>query len=263
VSATTDQSAEDPIVEELETAIFAFLLVKQRYPILMATAAEMDRLRGRSDIRKTANGAAIQIMRDSFDMLVIDLYSVRERLARNGLFEMLKRTPERLSPIPSTAPDPYLAHLVTGQIRDAAIRLNGTDQPSTSATVENLCARFRDDTKALDDDRNRVRAHRYQQRRDTSDLFIVLPDLQGQIDVMRRYLEDLYLVITHNGHSMDLADTSGNLAEDMADIIVHGSINAACNYYGLARKTEQNPAPWYWHERQETLKAATGHQDVW
>jgi hypothetical protein len=27
----------------------------------------------------------------------------------------------------------------------------------------------------------------------------VLPDLQGQIDIMRRYLEDLYLVITARG----------------------------------------------------------------
>jgi hypothetical protein len=196
-------------------------------------------------------------------MLVIDLYSVRERLTRNGLFESLKQAPARLSPTPSTAPDAYLANLVTKQIREAATRLNGRDQPSTTATVEALCARFRDDTKPLDDDRNRVRAHRYQQRRDTSDLFIVLPVLQGQIDIVRRYLEDLCLVVTHNGHSTDLADSSGHLAQDMADIIVHGSINSACNYYGLPRKTEQNPTPWYWHAREKTLESATGHPDVW
>ena len=263
MTATTDTSIGDPVVDELDTALFAFLLVKQRYPILMATAAEMDRLRGRSDIRRTANDAAIQIMRDSFDMLVIDLYSVRERLTRNGLFDLLKETPSRLSPTPSTAPDSYLANLVTTQVRQAAIRLNGTDQPATLAMVEALCARFIKDTKPLDEDRNRVRAHRYQQKRDTSNLFIVLPELQGQIDVMRLYLEDLYLVITHNGHSMDLADSSGHLAEDMADIIVHGSINAACNYYGLPRKTKENPTPWYWHAREQTLERATGHPDVW
>jgi len=129
--------------------------------------------------------------------------------------------------------------------------------------VEALCTRFITDTKPLDEDRNRVRAHRYQQKRDTSDLFIVLPDLQGQIDIVRHYLEDLYLVITHNGHSMDLADSSGHLAEDMADIIVHGSINEACNYYGLPRKTEENPTPWFWHAREQTLERATGHPDVW
>jgi len=202
-------------------------------------------------------------MRDSFDMLVIDLYSVRERVSRHGLFELLKQTPERLSPTPSTISDAYFAALVTAQIRDAAVRLNRTDQPATLATVEALCARFRDDTNALDEDRNRVRAHRFQQKRDTSHLFIVLPDLRQQIDVMRRYLEDLYLVLTHNGHSMDLADESGNLAQDMADVIVHGSINRACNYYGLPKKTEQNPTPWYWHARRETLERPTGHPDVW
>jgi hypothetical protein len=261
LSATTE-IANDPIVEELDAAIFAFLLVKRRYPVLMETAAEMDRLRTRRDIRRTANGAAIQIMRDSFDMLVIDLYSVRERLTRIGLFDLLKQAPERLSPTPSTAANAYLARIVTTQIREAAIRLNGTDQPSTLETVEALCARFRNDTKPLDEDRNRVRAHRYQQRSDTSDLFIVLPDLQEQIDIMRRYLEDLYLVITHNGHSMDLANSSGHLAQDLADIIVHGSINGACNYYGLAQKTAQNPAPWYWHAREETLKRNTGDADI-
>jgi hypothetical protein len=260
VSADT---TKDAIVEELDTAIFAFLLVKQRYPILMETAAEMERLRSRPDIRRTSNDAAIQIMRDSFDMLVIDLYSVRERISRNGLFELLKQTPERLSPTPSTAPDQHLANLVTAQIRDAAVRLSGTDQPANLQTVETLCVRFRADTNPLDEDRNRVRAHRFQQKRDTSSLFIVLPDLQAQIDVMRRYLEDLYLIITHNGHSMDLADTSGNLAQDMADVIVHGSINAACNYYGVPKKTEQNVTPWYWHARRETLERPNGHPDVW
>lgn len=263
MNAQTEKGAKDPVVEELDTAIFAFLLVKQRYPILVATATEIDRLRSRSDVRGAGNRAANQIMRDSFDMLVIDLYSVRERLTqKDGLFHLLKQDPARLSPAPSTAPDSDLANLVTAQVRQAATRLDGTDQPATLAMVESLYARFMKDTKPLDEDRNRVRAHRYQQKRDTSDLFIVLPDVQGQIDIVRRYLGDLYLVITHKGHSMDLADSSGHLAEDMADIIVHGSINGACNYYGLPRKTEENPTPWYWYARKETLERATGHPDV-
>jgi len=105
-----------------------------------------------------------------------------------------------------------------------------------------------------DNDRNRVRAHRYQQRSDTSHLFINLPDLQTQIDVLERYLTDIYLVVTHKGHSMELADISGTLAEDMADIIVHGSINEACNYYGVTNVTAENPTPWYWNGRRETLE---------
>lgn len=250
----------DPVVEALDRAIFAFLLVKRRYPILMETSALMEQLRQRSDIRPHPNGAAIQIMRDSFDMLVIDLWSIRESLTRDGLFDLLKATPERLVATPSTAPSAHLAALVTKQVRRAAMRLNGSISPPTEATVQALCRRFIKDTAPLDADRNRVRAHRYQQKQDTSKLFIVLPDLQKQIDIMTSYLEDLYLVVTHNGHSMDLADESINLAADMADIIVHGSINGACNYYGMAKKTEPDPAPWYWHAREETLKGKTGRR---
>ncbi len=251
---STNQIAGDPIVKELDRAIFAFLLVKRRYPVLLGTAAAMEQLRKRRDIRPVPNHAAIQLMRDSFDMLVIDLYSIRESLTKDGLFGLLRKSPDRLSPTLSTAVDPYLARLVTSSVLKAAKRLNGTDQAATAATVQDLCNRFRRDTAPLDADRNRVRAHRYQQKTDTSKLFIVLPNLQGQIDIVRRYLSDLYLVITHNGHSMDLAQVSGNLAEDMADIIVHGSINEAVNYYGVTRQTSANPTPWYWHARSDTLK---------
>jgi hypothetical protein len=65
----------EPVVRELERAIRAFMFVRRRYPLLVATAAEMKRLRRRPDIRRAANDAVIQILRDSFDMLVIDLYS--------------------------------------------------------------------------------------------------------------------------------------------------------------------------------------------
>jgi hypothetical protein len=78
VTGSPDGSGVDEIVQQLDREIWAFISVKQRYPILMKTAAEMERLRARQDIRPRSNSAAIQLMRDSFDMLVIDLYSVRE-----------------------------------------------------------------------------------------------------------------------------------------------------------------------------------------
>ncbi len=68
------------IVAKLDQAIYAFLIVKRRYPLLMETSAEMECLRKRPDVRPRSNDAAIQIMRDSFDMLVIDLYSIRESM---------------------------------------------------------------------------------------------------------------------------------------------------------------------------------------
>ena len=75
----TDPYADDPIVQKLEDAIWAFLLVKSRYPVLTATARAVDALRARADLRdRSPNGLIFQILRDSFDMLVIDLYSIRE-----------------------------------------------------------------------------------------------------------------------------------------------------------------------------------------
>lgn len=52
-----------------------------------------------------------------------------------------------------------------------------------------------------------------------------------------------------------------HVARDLADVIVHGSINEAVNYYGMAKKTEENPVPWYWHAREETLKGPEGEPD--
>jgi hypothetical protein len=252
----TESDSSDTLVEELRLAIFFFAEVRQRYPLLRTTAAEMERLRKRTDIRQTPNLAAIRIMRDCFDMLVIDLYSIRERLTKkDGVFDILKRDPVRLAPTPSRVANAHLAEIVTVQVHEAASRLNGP-APASLETIEALCRRFRADTEALDDDRNRVRAHRYQQRSDTSPLFIALPDLQTQIDVLERYLKDIYLVVTHNGHSMDLADSSSRLAWDMADIIVHGSINGACNYYGVTKVTDENRTPWYWNCRQASLEGS-------
>ncbi len=239
---STAPPAADPIVAKLDRAIFAFLLVKRRYPLLIETAAEMERLRKRSDVRPRSNDAAIQIMRDSFDMLVIDLYSIRESmLARGGVFDLLKDSPERLWPKLSSSPDPHLAAIVSSGVRKVAEELTGTDQPATVAIVKALCAQFRKQTKPLDSDRNRVRAHRYEQESDTSKLFIVLPDLQGQIDIVQRYLHGLYLIVTNIHYSMDMSFAAGpeHLSKDLADVIVHGSINGAVSYYGMAKKTPE------------------------
>jgi len=135
--------------------------------------------------RPYANDAVLQVMRDSFDMLVIDLYSIREMLVmRGGLFALLKEHPERLHVRESSVDNPDLRKIVTGQIREAARWLLQTDEPATTDVVAALCSRFIADTKPLDRDRNQVRAHRFEHPgRDTSKLFIELPALQGRIDV--------------------------------------------------------------------------------
>jgi hypothetical protein len=105
----------------------------------------------------------IQIMNDSFDMLVIDRYSIRESLtSKGGLFSLLEAEPHRLWARPSTAPIPYLADLGTRNIRNAVKTLTGSRRRATGETAKALCRKFRARTEPLDADRNRVRAHRYQ-----------------------------------------------------------------------------------------------------
>jgi hypothetical protein len=248
--------APDPLVTALERAIHAFLRVKRRYPILVATSKEMERLKKRSDVRPLSHDALIQIMRDSFDMLVIDLYSIRESLtAKRGLFSLLEAEPHRLWARPSTAAIPFVAHIATKNVGNAVKALTGSRRRATADTVRELCRRFRERTEPLDADRNRVRAHRYQQEKDTSRFFLGLPKLRRQIDFMSLYLRRMYLIVTHSDFSMELAFAGSGVAPDLADIIVHGSINAAVNYYRVVQPTKSNPTPWYWHARRKTLRS--------
>ena len=87
-----------------ETLSRTFIVTKRRYPLLVATAKELDKLtdrmdRGRTDKSETPirNDAVLQLVRDCFDMFVIDLASIREGLIeRAGLLNRLKMSPEVL-----------------------------------------------------------------------------------------------------------------------------------------------------------------------
>jgi hypothetical protein len=262
----TDPYADDPIVQKLEEAIWAFLQVKNRYPVLMTAAAEVDALRTRPDLRdRHANAHVVQILRDSFDMLVIDLYSIREAMTgRTGFFDLLRQNPGRLHISPSISNDTHLAQTVNEGLHEAQVWLVETADPATTEGIESLCRRFREGTQPLDADRNRVRAHRYENRgKDVTKLFVSLPDLKDQIDLMWSYLYRLYLILTNRGYSDELrvGDPKGT-AKDLADLVTLGSINMAVTYYGMAEVTPQNPHPWYWKAREDALKVPASEPGV-
>lgn len=253
----TEPKDDDELVLALTRAISAFLRVKRRYPLLLETSNEIERLRKRRDVVPIAHDAMVQIMRDSFDMLVIDLYSIRESLVRDrGVFDLLKRHPQRLWPRPSSHPAPRIALMVTKQVRSAVRSIVGSLRRATPEMVADACTRFRHATAPLDHDRNRVRAHRYQQKVDTSKFFIPLPHLQTQIRLLERYLSKLYLIVTHGQFSMTHSFLrAGSLPRDIADIVVHGSINAAATYYGVTKRKSDTSPLWYSEARAMTLKA--------
>jgi len=123
--------------------------------------------------------------------------------------------------------------------------------PVTSQGVKDLIRRFRKDTMPIDQDRNRARAHRFESTADLS-FFQSLPQIEKQLETFQAYVSPLHHVLTRNSMSFKLSwgsSSSGRAAEDLADIMVHGSINRACNAYGVPRKTPENLAPWYWKAR--------------
>ncbi|NNB89470.1 hypothetical protein [Corallococcus exiguus] len=271
----------------LNEAIDAYVVTKRRYPLLLAIAKELDKLMGRLSEKKIGrrrvriwNDAVLQLARDSFDMFVIDLFSLRERLVRRGLFNLLEEDCARLRrcdplEIPTRpamihgdigGPEDYARiqaevqqhhrELVAQSINGALDRLIPGEYPVMPKGVQALVRRFMKETEPLDRDRNRVRAHRYERHFD-SQHFQSLGELQGQLDIFERLLGDLYLVLTRNVFMFQLdfhADSEG-AAEDLADIMVHGSINSAVNAYGVARKTNKNPVPWYYFHRRKFFES--------
>src|SRR5579871_192706 len=90
------------VVDALQAMVNAIIWAKRRYPMLLAAAKELDAL---SDVMRAKSGkevpirndAVLQLLRDSFDMLVIDLASIREGLVeRAGVLNRLRATPTRL-----------------------------------------------------------------------------------------------------------------------------------------------------------------------
>jgi hypothetical protein len=277
------QEAAEQAGKRLEDVVWAFSLVRRRYPLLVRTSEEMDLLR-RHFTKNFYNDGVMQVLRDSFDMLVVDLFSIREAIVEtDGVIAHLRKLPGFLrpvsagerwqAPIPSKeqaqsagSRDPerdafFETHFRKG-LNDAIDRLIPSYATSQDP-IKHLISRFRADTDALNDDRNRVRAHRYEKTsRETSQLFIPLPDLAAQIETMERYLSDLYRVSTGNSFQMSIgySYSANEASRDLADLIVLGSINRATLDFGLVtepsgRKGEQT---WYWKSRQDFLQIPPG-----
>lgn len=259
---------DEPSVEKmLDDAVWAFVLVRRRYPLLVATLDELERLEARFPDHH-ANDGVLRLVHDSFDMLVIDLCSVREGLVSSkGLLNGLRRDQQAVrrrvpsefrTSVDGRAIDDFLARRIAADINAAIDRLFGASDPVTEQDVLQLIARFRADTKSIYLDRNKVRAHRYEPgARDWARCFIPLRGLEAEIETLEKYLKDLHLAITSGSFAMDLNfDASPQAAgQDLADIIIHGSINCATLAYGMAGEASgpDAPAPWYWAKRQVAL----------
>ena len=104
MNSQTPPEQQDEFLAALDKAIRAYVFTKRRYPLLLATNKELDALIDNLMVKKVGrrkpgiwNDAVLQLLRDSFDMLVIDLASIREGLVeKTGLLNRLKQDCARL-----------------------------------------------------------------------------------------------------------------------------------------------------------------------
>jgi hypothetical protein len=266
-------SKDEPLAKMASATIHYFLGVRARLPFLRAVVAEGGRIAAEGLPLK--NDILLRLFSDSYDMLVIDLCSLRERVAKKGLFTRLHQHLDRLrrfrptdfNPQPMLLGDEWtsdLAHdFVAGEAKFMSDDCNkyfdwlfpGGD-PVTPEHVRALTKRFLEDTKPTFLDRNKARAHRYEEKpAAAAQHFQTLEQVQQQVEVFERYLHAICLVLTGGSFAMDSPGFRWDVeatAQDLADLIVIGSINEAVVRYGVVTD-EKDMTFRYWFRRKKFL----------
>lgn len=273
------------IATEIDGMIHALSRTQRRYPFLRAVAAELDRLQ---DVRNTEleprhrdrirNDAVLQLVRDSFDLLVIDLASLREGLTESrGLLRRLSQHPSllrRLRPEEVVATPSVIIgdgdrqegeRIMFALQRELVVRADsetfqrlfpGAGDAVTADDVNALRNRFLAATLPVDRDRNHVRAHRFEYRpSDPRRHFLPLEQLGAQIEVFEDLLVNLALVVAQKSYDTTASFQADDVrtAEDLSDLMVFGSINDAVNRLVHLERTPDGKAPSYYARREQYL----------
>jgi hypothetical protein len=269
------QASKEAVLAALSEAIEILSRVKARLPVLLALVKELDRIAGGRPV-PARNSLVLQMARDSFDMLVIDLNSLRERMISfqpPGVFKIVEAHCRLFHRF--TADDVKVEGMFLGpaehnpvflnSFRDKMLRLWNEvfDRvfPGRKRVRENhveaLRLQFKKETEPTAEDRNKVRAHRYEHHASTVP-FQPPSMVEEQVKVFERYLNDLLFLTNRSQHGMSWPDTgdANTTAEDLADLVVFGSINLATLGYGMApKKHGEGEPPWYWYYREKFYKA--------
>jgi hypothetical protein len=276
VRAMPPAEQQPDFAKAVEERIHTLLSIKARLPFLLALAEELARIGGDKPVR---NDIVLKMANDSFDLMVIDLASLREGMT-NGDGSTMNRLAERASNLRRLKPedcdpqlkmaggrDPIAEQAIGDHVRTemaawfnrAFDRLFPAGEPVIEAHVKDLIARFRKDTEATDRDRNRVRAHRYERAFDPKHRQD-LREVEQQVGVFERYLGDLFAVLTKSQYSFHAPTWANvdNAATDVADLIVVGSINQATLEYGVVGAEPLETDRLYWLKRQQFYEQIKG-----
>lgn len=205
--------------------------VARRQYALEAFVSELDRVTKLKPFR-IWNDILWMVVLDSRDMLVIHLASWTKGLCgRGGLLNQLKahhltELPAMRQPTERTERDAHLRKLLEEGYRAAFQRLfpQGTGVHASGTDLDGLKARLGSATKPLLNDRNRNRAHAFEEITSGSATMLGFPELRNALTMAEQLLNDLRLVgcsSTMSHHDMNDADCAAT-AEEFVDSILIG-----------------------------------------
>ncbi len=230
--STADAGIDSDIDKQLKRCRFAAYHAQQRYGLLVGTMDRLRLLQERFPRKQVYNSVALQPFRDSFDMLVIDLCSAAKAWLDDdrGLFRRLARQPNLLRR--RTAEDfggGDFGEIVAKDVNAAIVKLVPDEEPVGAAGIERLRERFRLATKRVVNDRNKVRAHRYEQIRGAVDaraFQISLEEYATHVEYLVDHILQACLAINGTAFDTEIKVPHADAA-DLADLIFHGTIGGA------------------------------------
>lgn len=279
----------DDLVWDYEKRI---LTLKKRYFYIKAILDELTKITGGREF-KIRNSILWQMLSDSYSMLIIDMASLYRSMAeQGGFFNQLKNHSAKLrrtsyrkieAPSPNIIEDTssplddqsrnqierelkeHFQKLVASNMEEQLVflfpQLKGNPDKSIShKEIDDLKNRIMKRADEVLNDRDNLRAHRYQQGDEDKAKMAGLS--LKQVGEHFEYLEgfmNAVRMVTLSG-SMTYTDTNNanteRTAQDVADIIAMGSINQVCNEYKIPDALKKaGGAPYYYVVREEFYKA--------
>lgn len=268
--------SEEPrarLVRLINLSIRQLSHIKRRLPVLRAIVREVE---GAATNAPIVNDIFLRLFHDSFDMLVIDLCSLREKAAaKGGLLRGLRQVqlrPFKPRDLPYVEPamppedsSPELAREVAEDFQRVNCEASNKHfeflfprgAPVKPEHVEELIERFLGDTLPTANDRNKARAHRYEELPDVAaKYFQSLEQVGQQVEVFEKYFRAVAMVVDLAYHPMDSPMFSANIdetARDFADVMLLGGIDDATVRYGLVDADGGDER--YWLRRQRFFAA--------
>jgi hypothetical protein len=247
-----DNAVDPEIEEQLEKCRWAVYHAQHRYGLLIGTYRRVNLLQGHFPGKQVYNSTAVQPFFDSFDMLVIDLCSAAKAWLdeKGGLFKLLSEKPEVLR---RRSEDDFgggdKGRTIAKGVNAVIAEIFPDGDPGNEA-VKDWGRRFDAATKRVRDDRNKVRAHRYEQVRVTAPLSTYAAPLEEYEKHVTYFTEHVYQA----SMAIKAISFDRNEAADLADLIFHGSIDGAVWAYRLvSRATSKEPPPRYEDLRDSAL----------